>query len=131
MLRFTCATIIATAALAAIAPAARADITVFENDKTIDVDCVKDANISLLGNHITVNAKGVCGRIAISGNEATVNASASAVSVTGNKNTINLDAADEVSITGNDNTVTVHKPLKAKTTRISNPGNRNKISRPR
>lgn len=128
MLRFSCATIIA---LAAFAPAARADITVFENDKTLDVDCARDPNVTVLGNHITINARGVCSRIAIAGNEATVNGSAGAVSVTGNKNTINLDAADDVSVTGNDNTITVHKPLKARATRISNPGNRNKITRPK
>jgi len=131
MKRFSCATIIAIAALAAFAPAARADVTVLDNDKTLDVDCAKDPNISLLGNHLTLNAKGMCSRISISGNEATVNASAGMVSVTGNKNTVNLDAADDVSVTGNDNTVTVHKPIKSKTTRISNPGSRNKISRPK
>jgi hypothetical protein len=129
MKRFSCATIIAIVAITAFAAAARADVTVLDNNKTLDVDCAKDPNVSLLGNHLTLNARGVCERITVSGNEATINGSATAVSVTGNKNTLNLDAADDVSITGNDNTVMVHKPIKAKTTRISNPGNRNKITR--
>jgi len=127
MKRFSCATTMAIAL--AVAPAARADVTVMENDKTLDVDCAKDPNVALLGNHLTLNAKGTCSRISVSGNEVTVNGSANSVSITGNKNTINLDAADEVSVTGNDNTVSVHKPIKSKTTRISNPGSRNKISR--
>ena len=130
MKRFSCATIMAIAALA-FAPAARADVTVMENDKTLDVDCAKDPNVALLGNHLTLNAKGMCSRISVSGNEITVNGSANSVSITGNKNTINLDAADDVSVTGNDNTVSVHKPIKSKTVRISNPGSRNKISRPK
>ena len=129
MKRFSCATIIAIVAIAIFVSSARADITVFDNDKTIDVDCAKDPNVALMGNHLTVTTKGVCNRISVSGNEATITGSASMVSVTGNQNTVTLDAADDVSVTGNDNTVSVRKPVKAKTTRISNPGNRNKVTR--
>jgi Protein of unknown function (DUF3060) len=128
MKRFSCATIIAIAALA-FSPAARADVTVMDNDKTIDVDCAKDPNVSLMGNHLTLTTKGVCGRIVVAGNEATITASASMVSVTGNKNTVALDSADDVSVTGNDNNVSVNKPVKAKSPRISNTGSRNKIKR--
>src|ERR1041384_4383126 len=113
MKRFSCATIIAIVAIAVFSVAARADITVMDNDKTLDVDCAKDPNVSLMGNHLTLTTKGVCNRIL----------------VTGNDNTVNLDAADDVSVTGNDNTVSVHKAVKAKSPRISNPGNRNKITR--
>jgi hypothetical protein len=129
MKRFSCATIIAIVAIAVFSVAARADITVMDNDKTLDVDCAKDPNVSLMGNHLTLTTKGVCNRILVTGNDATVTGSAGAVSITGNHNTVNLDAADDVSVTGNDNTVSVHKAVKAKSPRISNPGNRNKITR--
>lgn len=113
------------------APAARADITVLDNDKTIAVDCAKDGRISLQGNHITVNATGVCTEIIIDGNEVTVNGSAAVVAVDGNHNTVNLAAADTVSVRGNDNTVTVARPVKAKAPRISNTGKHNKITAPK
>jgi len=133
MKRFMRATIIAIVAVfvatGAFGVTARADITVMDNDKTLDVDCAKDPNVSLMGNHLTLTTKGVCNRILVTGNEATVTGSAGAVSVTGNHNTVNLDAADDISVTGNDNTVSVHKAIKAKAPRISNPGSRNKITR--
>ena len=129
MKRFSCVTIIAIVAIAIFASSGRADISVLDNDKTIDVDCAKDPNVALMGNHLTVTTKGVCNRINVFGNDATITGSASSVSVTGNHNTVNLDAADDVSVTGNDNTVSVKKPVKAKSPRISNPGNRNKITR--
>ena len=120
---------IATALLAA--PAARADITVLDNDKTIDVDCAKDARINLQGNHLTVNASGVCTAISIDGNEVTVTGSATRVIINGNHNTLDLTAADEVAVHGNDNTVTVHKPVKAKAPRVSNTGKHNKLTLPK
>jgi hypothetical protein len=126
------ATAITTALVAALAaPAARADITVLDNDKTIDVDCAKDARISLQGNHLTVNATGVCTEITIDGNEVTVNGSAAKVAVDGNHNTVNLPAADRVSDRGNDNTVSVARPIKAKAPRVSNTGKHNKITAPK
>jgi Protein of unknown function (DUF3060) len=129
MKRFSCATIIAIVAIAVSGGAARADVTVMDNDKTLDVDCAKDPNVALLGNHLTLTTKGVCARISVAGNNATITGSASLVSVTGNHNTVTLEAADDVSVTGNDNTVSVLKSIKAKSPRISSPGNRNKITR--
>jgi hypothetical protein len=119
------------ATLASLGVAARADVTVVDNDKTIEVDCAKDPQVSLLGNHLTLTLKGVCAKIIIEGNEETVTGSAGAVQVNGNHNTVSLSAADEVTVTGNDNTVTVQKPVKAKAVRISNPGSRNKVTRPK
>jgi hypothetical protein len=133
MKRFSCATIIANfaviVAIGTFGAAARADVTVMDNDKTLDVDCAKDPNVALLGNHLTLTTKGVCARISVAGNNATITGSASLVSVTGNHNTVTLEAADDVSVTGNDNTVSVLKAIKAKAPRISSPGNRNKITR--
>jgi catabolite regulation protein CreA len=127
-----CFTFAATlASLGAALGAARADVSVLDNDKTIEVDCAKDPQVNLLGNHLTVTLKGVCARVAIDGNEATVSGSAGAVRVNGNHNTITLDAADQVAIYGNDNTVTVQKPIKAKKVQISSPGSRNKVTRPK
>ena len=127
-----CFTFAATLASLGVAfGAARADVSVLDNDKTIEVDCAKDPQVSLLGNHLTLTLKGVCARITIDGNEATVSGSASAVRVNGNHNTLTLAAADQVAIYGNDNTVTVQKPVKAKAVQISNPGSRNKVTRPK
>jgi hypothetical protein len=126
------ATAIATALCAALAaPAARADITVLDNNKTIDVDCAKDARINLQGNHLTINASGVCTAISIDGNEATVTGSAIRVIINGNHNTLDLAAADEVAVRGNENTVTVHKPVKAKAPRVSNTGKNNRLTLPK
>lgn len=130
MQRTSCITIMAVVAAGVLASrAARADVTVLDNHKTIDVDCAKDPNVNLVGNHLTVTTRGVCTSIIVAGNEETITGSAATVRVAGNHNTLELDAADEVSITGNDNAITVHKPIKAKTTRISNPGSRNKVTR--
>lgn len=110
--------------------AARADVTVLDNDKTLEVDCAKNPQVSLLGNHLTITLKGVCTKITVDGNDETITGSASMVRVNGNHNTVTLDAADKVAVYGNDNTVTVQKPVKAKTVQISNPGSRNKVTRP-
>lgn len=127
-----CFTFAATLASLGIAfGAARADVTVLDNNKTIEVDCAKDPQVNLLGNHITLTLKGVCAMVSVDGNEETVTGSASAVRVNGNHNTITLAAADQVAIFGNDNTVTVQKPIKAKTVQIASPGNRNKVTRPK
>lgn len=129
MKRFMIAATLASLGIAV--PAARADISVLDNDKTLDVDCAKDPQVNVLGNHITLTLQGVCARITVNGNEATITGSASAVQVNGNHNTLSLDAADQVAVHGNENTVTVHKPIKARTVQISSTGNRNKITRPK
>ncbi|HEX7836815.1 MAG TPA: DUF3060 domain-containing protein [Kofleriaceae bacterium] len=112
-------------------PAARANVTLVDNDKTVEVDCAKDPEVNLIGNHLTVTTKGVCARIAISGNDETVSGSAGTVYVNGNHNTVTLAAADDVAINGNHNTVTVRKAIKAKAPRISNPGNDNRVTQPK
>jgi len=69
--------------------------------------------------------------VTVDGNDETITGSANAVRVNGNHNTVVLTAADQVAIFGNDNTVTVQKPVKAKAVQIANPGNRNKVTRPK
>jgi hypothetical protein len=125
---FSCVAIVTT--LGAL-PAARAEVTIIDNDKTVEVDCAKDPEINLIGNHLTVTTKGVCARIAISGNDATISGSAIVVQINGNHNTVALAAADDVAIHGNNNTVTVRKAIKAKTPRISNPGKDNRVTQPK
>ena len=92
-----CLTFAATlASLCAALGAARADITVLDNDKTLEVDCAKDPQVGLAGNHITLTLKGICAMILVDGNEATIRGSAAAVRINGNHNTATLDAADQV-----------------------------------
>jgi hypothetical protein len=118
-------------ALGALGASARAEVSILDNDKTITVDCAKDPEISVLGNHVTVTATGVCSKITLSGNEGTVTGSAIAVFVSGNHNTVTLAAADDVSVTGSDNTVTLQKPVKRKAARVSNVGTHNHVTAPK
>jgi len=121
----------AVAVVAGSAAPARADISVTDNHKTLDVDCAKDPTISLSGNHITVTTKGVCTKIMIAGNHATVTGSASMVLVSGNANTVTLAAADDVVISGNKNTLTVRKAVTRKAPNVMNSGNDNRVTQPK
>src|ERR1041385_8797990 len=104
----------ALVALTSFASAAHADITITQNEKSIDVDCAKDGVIQLQGNHLTATIKGVCKKVAVEGNNTTVTGSSTSVRVAGNHNTVTLAAADDVSIDGNSNTVSVGKAIKLK-----------------
>ena len=108
---------------------AAADVTVMDNKKKLTVDCAKDKNVTLVGNHITATLAGTCDKVYVSGNHATVTGSTKGAYVAGNHNTLSLDSVDAISVPGNDNTVTYKKPATKKKTTVSNPGNRNKISR--
>ncbi|HSK05645.1 MAG TPA: DUF3060 domain-containing protein [Kofleriaceae bacterium] len=119
----------AALALALTATAARADVSIIDNNQKITVDCAKDRMVNIVGNKATVTLKGTCEGVNISGNKASVTGSATLVNVSGNDNTVDLDAADGVNVSGNDNTVSYRKPVKAKSTRVTNSGNGNKISR--
>jgi tRNA G37 N-methylase TrmD len=119
------------AVVAGSAAPARADISVTDNHKTLDVDCAKDPQISLSGNHITITTKGVCTKIMISGNHATVTGSATMVLVSGNDNTVTLAASDDVVISGNKNTLTVRKAVTRKAPNVMNSGNDNRVTQPK
>jgi hypothetical protein len=123
--------IAATVASLGVALPARADVTVMDNNKTLEVDCAKDPQINLNGNHLTVTLKGVCATITVDGNQQTIRGSATAVRVNGDHNTVTLDAADQVAVYGNHNTVTVQRPLRATAVQISNPGTHNTVTRPK
>jgi hypothetical protein len=125
------AALVATVIAGGFAASAHADISVIDNHKTLEVDCAKDPEVSLIGNHLTVTARGVCTKITISGNHETVTGSASVVYIAGNHNTITLVAADDVTIAGNSNTLTVQKSVKLKAPRVANSGTDNHITQPK
>lgn len=115
-------------ALVATTSVAAADVTVMDNGKTLEVDCAKDKEVSLLGNKISVTLKGVCTKVSVTGNECTVTGSANTVTLPGNHNTATLDKVDTISVPGNQNTVTYKGPVTAKKTKIAAPGNKNSIT---
>jgi hypothetical protein len=121
-------TILFTLVLALAAKTAAADISIFDNDQTVTVDCAKDKTVNVVGNNATVTLTGTCDSIQVAGNKATVAGSVVTASITGNENTLALDAVDTVSVTGNKNTVTYKKAIKAKKTKVSTLGNHNKVS---
>jgi hypothetical protein len=125
------AAVLAALALSVLAAPARAELTVLDNNRALDVDCAKDPEITLVGNHIAVATQGVCARITILGNHASVNGSSTEVHIAGNHNTLTLVAADEVTVAGNHNTVSVRKAVTLKAPRISNLGNKNRVLQPR
>jgi hypothetical protein len=114
--------------LAALFAPAHAEVTVIDNRRTIEVDCAKDPEVNLVGNHIKLTTKGVCARITLTGNHEVVTGSATAVHISGNHNKVMMDAADEVSVAGNHNTISVRKALTRKAPRIGNVGNYNKVT---
>jgi DUF3060 family protein len=123
--------VLVAAVVGALPTAARADISVIDNDKTLDVDCAKDPEVNLIGNHLTVTTRGVCAKITISGNHETVTGSAAVVFVAGNHNTVTLTAADDITVAGNSNTLTVRKSVKLKAPRVANSGTDNHITQPK
>jgi protein-disulfide isomerase len=110
------------------AAAARADVNVVDNGKTLTVDCAKDKNVVITANKVTLTLTGTCARVMITGNDATVKGSANQVYIPGNNNKVELDAIDELMIAGNKNTVSYRKGIKNKSPKVANPGNDNKVS---
>ncbi len=120
--------LIATSLLA-LTSIASADISVVDNDQTIEVDCAKDNQVSVVGNHATITLTGTCAKVSISGNQATLMGAATTVWIAGNQNTAVLSAVDTLTVAGNENTVSYKGPVVAKTTKIKNPGNKNTITK--
>lgn len=120
---------LALAFVLATSSIATADVMVMDNNKTVEVDCAKDKNVSLMGNNATATLKGTCDKVALQGNSNKVTGSATTVQITGNKNTATLTTVDAIQVTGNENTVTYKGPAAAKETKVSNPGNKNSITK--
>jgi hypothetical protein len=117
-----------TATLALTATAARADVHIVDNNKTITVDCAKDKSVNIAGNKATVTLKGTCDMVNISGNKATVKGSVLVANISGNSNALTLDGVDGIMVSGNENTVTYKKAVKEKSPKMADTGTGNKIS---
>lgn len=121
--------ILVAAALAALTSIASADVSIMDNHQTVTVDCAKDKTVSVIGNHATVTLTGTCTKVSISGNQATLTGAATTVLIAGNENTATLSGVDTLMVAGNQNTVSYKGPLAAKATKVSAPGNKNKITK--
>jgi hypothetical protein len=108
---------------------ASADISIMDNDQTIEVDCAKDKQVSVVGNHATVTLTGTCTKVSISGNHATLTGAATTVWIAGNQNTATLSGVDTLMVAGNENTVSYKGPITAKSTKVKAPGSKNTITK--
>jgi hypothetical protein len=118
-----------TIALLFAAAPALADVHIHDNKKTLTVDCAKDKIVMIHGNDAVITLKGTCEGLVISGNKAKVTGSVTKVGVSGNKNTLELDATLDVNVSGNDNTVSYKKSTDdKKPVAVANSGKNNKIA---
>ena len=116
--------------LALLTATAAADVTLIDNDRSITVDCSKDPNVDLVGNHLTATLTGTCTKVTLTGNHNTAIGSTKKLAIPGNHNTGTLDAVDVISILGNENSVTwktTVDPKKAKP-KVGAVGRKNSIS---
>jgi hypothetical protein len=115
-----------------LSPAALADITDLDNNKTVTVDCAKDPNVTLNGNQNTYKLAGSCALLSVNGNQNTVEAERVVrIIVAGNNNTVHAQATDSISTTGNRNTVSWSKAVTAgrDAPTVSNPGDHNSVNK--
>ncbi len=117
------------ATLLALTSIASAEVSIMDNDQTIEVDCAKDKQVSVVGNNATITLTGTCAKVSISGNHATLIGAATTVWIAGNQNTATLSGVDSLMVAGNENTVAYKGPIAAKTVKIKNPGNKNTITK--
>ena len=117
-----------TAALALAATPALADVSIVDNGQKLTVDCAKDKQVNIVGNKAEVTLTGTCEQVNISGNKASVKGSVRQANVSGNENTLALDAVDQIFVSGNKNTISYKKPAKEKKTSTANTGSDNKIT---
>jgi hypothetical protein len=117
-----------TAALALAATPALADVSIVDNGQKLTVDCAKDKQVNIVGNKAEVTLTGTCEQVNISGNKASVKGSVRQANISGNENTLALDAVDQIFVSGNKNTVSYKKPAKEKKTSTANTGSDNKIT---
>src|SRR5690348_16647249 len=111
-------TLAAASILALAAATAHADGNLFDNNQKVTVDCAKDKTVNITGNKATVTLTGTCQAVNISGNNATVKGSVQHAQVSGNDNTLELDAVDHVMVSGNKNSITYKKAVKDKQTSV-------------
>ncbi len=110
-------------------PAAFAERQFVDNGKTFTVDCAKDAEISLVGNHLKVTLKGTCTRVNVLGNHETVTGTAATFFLAGNHNDLRADRADKITVAGSHNTVAYGRGLKKPRPQVTNTGRNNTIKK--
>jgi len=120
---------IAATTLLLLASPALAERQFVDNDKTFTVDCAKDAEISLVGNHLTVTLKGTCTRVNVLGNHETVTGTAATFFLAGNHNTLQADQADTITVAGNHNAVSYKRGIKKPLPQVTNTGRNNTIKK--
>jgi hypothetical protein len=124
-------TLFAALLLSAAATAATADVSILENRKTVEVDCTKDKEVTLIGNHNRAVLKGTCAKVSITGNHCSVVGSTSVAYVAGNHNVLTLDASDTMTLAGNHNTLSYKRAVGKQPPKVSNVGKYNKVSQVR
>ncbi len=112
----------------AVSAVASAEVSVLENNKTLTHDCAKDRVVDLIGNHIKITLLGTCARVSITGNHETVIGSATIVYVTGNSNTLTLEASEKITLAGNKNTLTWKQGVAKQPPKVANVGKHNTIT---
>ena len=99
---------------------------------TAALDCSANPTLSITDNNASLDVAGPCESVSVEGNNNTIRvASARTVTVTGNTNTVEIVAANRIATSGNLNTVRYQKPVSAKTVKVANTGNKNKITKTR
>ena len=111
-----------------VASTARADVLIHDDDVKITVDCAKDKVVNVSGDKVQIELTGTCDMVNISGDEGTLKGSVLSLNVSGNDNTLALDAVDKILVSGDRNTITYKKSVKAKKTGALSSGKNNKIS---
>jgi hypothetical protein len=104
---------VALGALGAVAVASDDAITIVDNGATITHECHDGTDVDVMGNENHVTLTGACGKVSVSGNE----------------NSVAVEAAAAIVALGNENTVVWEKGAGGKAPKITNLGTKNKISK--
>jgi hypothetical protein len=108
---------------------ALADVSYVDNGKRGTHDCAKNPDFSITGNEVTLALNGTCNKVLVAGNKAKITGIAKRVLVSGNENTLELDATNTVDVTGNKNVVTWKKVIDGNKEKVSNSGTDNRVGK--
>lgn len=108
---------------------ALADVSYTDNKKTATHDCAKQPDFSITGNEVTLTLTGWCNKVLVAGNKAKITGVAKRVLVSGNENTLELDATNTVDVTGNKNVVTWKRVVDGNREKVSNTGTDNRVGK--
>lgn len=111
------------------ATAAFAEASYDDAGMTVNHDCGKDPEVSIVGASGTFTLTGACTQVSIDGssNKVTIQSS-DKVSISGSMNEVFVAAANKIAVVGSVNTVSWKKGLKNAKPKVSNVGSGNKIS---